>query len=92
MTRLERNVNIAAVIIPFVGVVVAAVLLWHRFLGLRDLAIFAVMYLLTAVGITVGFHRLLTHRAFQTHPWLRYTLAVLEGGEPTVIENAEGGR
>ena len=35
------------------------------------------MYLLTAVGVTVGFHRLLTHRAFQTRPWLRYTLAVL---------------
>ncbi len=62
---------------PFLGVVAAAVLLWNRFLGARDLAIFAVMYLLTAVGVTVGFHRLLTHRAFQTHRWLRYTLAIL---------------
>ena len=77
MTRLERNVNIAAVFVPFAGVIAAAVLLWHHFLGPRDLAIFAVMYLLTAIGITVGFHRLLTHRAFQTRPWLRYTLAVL---------------
>jgi stearoyl-CoA desaturase (delta-9 desaturase) len=77
VTRLERNVNIAAVVIPFFGVIVAGVLLWNRFLGPRDLAIFAFMYLLTAVGVTVGFHRLLTHRAFQTHPWLRYTLAVL---------------
>ena len=77
MTRLERNVNIAAVVIPFLGVIVAAVLLWNRFLGARDLVIFAVMYMLTAVGVTVGFHRLLTHRAFQTRPWLRYTLAVL---------------
>jgi stearoyl-CoA desaturase (delta-9 desaturase) len=77
MTRLERNVNIVAVVVPFLGVIVAATLLWNRFLGVRDLAIFAVMYLLTAVGVTVGFHRLLTHRAFQTRPWLRYTLAVL---------------
>ena len=77
MTRLERNVNIAAVVIPFLGVIVAAVLLWDRFLGARDLAIFAVMYVLTALGVTVGFHRLLTHRAFQTRPWLRYTLAIL---------------
>jgi stearoyl-CoA desaturase (delta-9 desaturase) len=34
------------------------------------------MYMATAIGITVGFHRLLTHRAFQTHGWMRYTLAV----------------
>ena len=77
MTRLERNANIAAVVIPFAGVIVAAVLLWNRFLGPRDLAIFAVMYVLSAVGVTVGYHRLLTHRAFQTHAWIRYTLAVL---------------
>jgi stearoyl-CoA desaturase (Delta-9 desaturase) len=77
VTRLERNANIAAVVIPFLGVIAAAVLLWHRFLGVRDVAIFLVMYLLSALGVTVGFHRLLTHRAFQTRPWLRYTLAVL---------------
>jgi len=77
VTRLERNVNIAAVVIPFLGVIVAGVLLWDSFLGWRDVAVFAVMYALTAVGVTVGFHRLLTHRAFQTRRWLRYTLAVL---------------
>jgi stearoyl-CoA desaturase (delta-9 desaturase) len=77
MTRLERNANIAAVVIPFLGLLGGAAVLWNRFLGPRDLAIFAVMYLLSALGVTVGFHRLLTHRAFQTRPWLRYTLAVL---------------
>jgi fatty-acid desaturase len=25
------------------------------------------MYLLSGYGVTVGFHRMLTHRAFQTH-------------------------
>ena len=35
------------------------------------------MYLLTAVGITVGFHRLLTHRSFQTSKPLEYTFAIL---------------
>jgi stearoyl-CoA desaturase (Delta-9 desaturase) len=77
VTRLERNVNIAAVVIPFIGVLAAAVLLWDSFLGPRDLAILAGMYLLTALGVTVGFHRLLTHRAFETRRWLRGTLAVL---------------
>ena len=77
MTRLERNANIAAVIIPFCGVIAAAVLAWKSLLGPLDLAIFAVMYLATAIGITVGFHRLLTHRAFETHRSLRYALAIL---------------
>jgi stearoyl-CoA desaturase (Delta-9 desaturase) len=77
VTRLERNVNIAAVVVPFLGVIAAGALLWERFLGWRDVAIFAVMYMLSAIGVTVGFHRLLTHRAFQTRGWLRCTLAVL---------------
>jgi stearoyl-CoA desaturase (delta-9 desaturase) len=77
VTRLERNVNVAAVLLPFLGVVAAAALLWNHFLSPLDLAIMAVMYMGTAIGITVGFHRLLTHRAFDTHPWLKYTLAVL---------------
>jgi stearoyl-CoA desaturase (delta-9 desaturase) len=77
VTRLERNVNIAAVVVPFLGVLAAGVVLWNHFLGPRDLAIFAVMYMASALGVTVGFHRLLTHRAFQTRGWLRYTLAVL---------------
>jgi stearoyl-CoA desaturase (Delta-9 desaturase) len=77
VTRLERNVNIAAVLIPFLGVIAAVALLWDDLIGPREVAIFAAMYLLSAVGVTVGFHRLLTHRAFQTRPWLRYTLAVM---------------
>jgi len=77
VTRLERNVNIAAVVVPFLAVIAGAAVLWNRFLGPRDLAIFAAMYLASALGVTVGFHRLLTHRAFQTHAWMRYTLAVL---------------
>lgn len=28
-------------------------------------------------GITIGYHRLLTHRSFKTHPWVEHTLSVL---------------
>ena len=41
----------------------------------RDIVIFLVMYVPTGLGITVGFHRLLTHRSFKTSPWLRGLLA-----------------
>jgi stearoyl-CoA desaturase (delta-9 desaturase) len=76
MTRLERNANIAAVVLPFLAVIGGAAVLWNSFLGWRDLAIFAVMYLVSAFGVTIGYHRLLTHRAFETRQWLRYALAV----------------
>ncbi len=77
MSRAERTANLIGVVLPFAGVLVAIVLLWNRAIDAADLGILAVMYLVTAVGITVGFHRLLTHRAFQTHPWVERTFAVL---------------
>jgi stearoyl-CoA desaturase (delta-9 desaturase) len=77
MTGTERNANLIGVVAPFVGVVVAIGLLWERAVDGLDLAILSAMYLLTGVGVTVGFHRLLTHRAFQTYPWLERAFAVL---------------
>src|SRR5262249_51377306 len=35
------------------------------------------MYLVTALGITVGFHRLFTHRSFQTNRVVQFALAAL---------------
>ncbi len=77
MSRAHKGANLVGVVLPFVGFGVAVVLLWNSLVGVTDLAIAAVMYLATGLGITVGFHRLLTHRAFKTHRPLRYTFAVL---------------
>ena len=77
MTRSERIANLLGVVVPLAGVLVAVVLLWQRLVDGADLGILAVMYLLTGLGVTVGFHRLLTHRAFQTHAWLERTFAIL---------------
>ncbi|HEX5375712.1 MAG TPA: fatty acid desaturase [Solirubrobacterales bacterium] len=76
MSRVEKTANLGAVIIPFLATAAAIVLLWNRVVRPADLAIAAVMYLLTAVGITVGFHRLLTHRSFQTSKPVEYLFAV----------------
>jgi stearoyl-CoA desaturase (Delta-9 desaturase) len=69
--------NLIGVVVPPIGVLVAIVLLWNSWVDATDLAILAVMYLLSGLGVTVGFHRLLTHRSFQTYPWLERTFAVL---------------
>ncbi|HEX3324929.1 MAG TPA: fatty acid desaturase [Solirubrobacterales bacterium] len=76
MTKIEKVANLGAVVIPFLATLTAIVLLWNSFVSAGDLVIAAVMYILTAVGITVGFHRLLTHRSFQTSKPIEYALAL----------------
>jgi stearoyl-CoA desaturase (delta-9 desaturase) len=77
MTRGEKLANLAGVVLPFIGVLAAIILLWNRAVDWIDLALFAGFYLLGGLGITVGYHRLLTHRSFQTHKATEYTFAVL---------------
>jgi stearoyl-CoA desaturase (delta-9 desaturase) len=77
MSRLQRNANIAAVIIPFVAVLAAIPLLWNTLIGWTDVGIMVGIYLATAFGITIGFHRLLTHRAFETYRPIKYLFAIL---------------
>ena len=76
MSRAEKIANLGAVVVPFVATLAAVALLWNSLVSPADLAIAAIMYLLTAIGITVGFHRLLTHRAFQTSKPIEYAFAV----------------
>jgi stearoyl-CoA desaturase (delta-9 desaturase) len=78
MSRLHRGLNLAGVTLPFLGLLVAIVLLWGtNWVGPEDLIIMAVLYAITCLGVTLGFHRLLTHRSFQTHKPTEYTLAIL---------------
>jgi len=77
MSRLHRNVNIAAVVLPFIAVIVAIIVLWGWGVTWVDLALMAFMYVITGFGITVGYHRMLTHRAFQTSKPVEYTFAIL---------------
>ena len=77
MTRASKIVNLGAMVVPFAATVAAIVLLWGSVVSWHDLALLAVMYVLTAAGITVGFHRMLTHRSFRTHKPTEYVFAAL---------------
>jgi stearoyl-CoA desaturase (Delta-9 desaturase) len=77
MTRAHRNINIAAVILPFVAFLVAIPMLWNDLVGPLDLALFLLLYAVSTTGITVGYHRLLTHRAFATYKPVEYLYAIL---------------
>ena len=61
---------------PFAGLVAAIWLLWGRGVGPTDLGLAVFFYLVTGFGVTVGFHRCLTHRSFTARPALRIALAV----------------
>ena len=50
---------------------------WGDFLRWSDVIVFAIMYVFTGLGVTVGFHRLFTHRSFKTSKPLRGVFAVL---------------
>jgi stearoyl-CoA desaturase (Delta-9 desaturase) len=77
MTRTEKVSNLGAVVVPFAATLAAIPLLWNQVVGATDLAILAAMYVATALGVTVGFHRMLTHRSFQTSKPLEYGFAAL---------------
>ena len=70
-TPLTKLILLALVWLPIFGVISAIALLWNRWVNWVDLALFLTMYTVCAFGITLGFHRMLTHKAFQAHPWLK---------------------
>ncbi len=77
----QRIAMLATVILPFLGLLGAIVLLWHRQAGILgvgwpEMVVMVVMYSIGGFGVTVGYHRLLTHKSFDCPRWVRLTLAV----------------
>jgi stearoyl-CoA desaturase (delta-9 desaturase) len=74
---LDRFLTGLITALPIIGLFVVAWQVWADLLFWSDLIVFAIVYVATGLGITVGFHRLLTHRAFKTKKGVRATLAIL---------------
>jgi stearoyl-CoA desaturase (delta-9 desaturase) len=74
---LDRIITGIVTVVPFIALGVAAWQVWGNALHWSDVFLFLGMYFFTGLGITVGFHRHLTHRAFKTHGWLHGLLAIL---------------
>src|SRR3954466_14887404 len=66
----------AFVIVPFLAVLAAVPAAWGGWLSWTDVAIGLAFYLVSGLGITVGFHRYFTHGSFKAKRWLRVSLAV----------------
>jgi stearoyl-CoA desaturase (delta-9 desaturase) len=63
--------------VPILSLFLVAWQLWASLLGWNDVFVFLVLYVLSGLGVTVGFHRLFTHRAFKTTRAIRALLAIL---------------
>src|SRR6266699_732726 len=74
---VNKAVVLAVVIIPLLATIFAIGLLWQRAVYWSDLVLLVTMYTFVALGVTVGYHRMLTHRSFRPHPVIKCVLLIL---------------
>jgi stearoyl-CoA desaturase (delta-9 desaturase) len=68
--------HLLALVVPFMALVTAMALLWGHYCGWMYVAMMLVGYVLTAGSITVGYHRLFTHRAFDANRAVKVILII----------------
>ena len=75
-SRKEQIVLGVFIAVPFLAVMVAIPVAWGGWLGWTDLIIALVMYAVSGHGVTVGFHRLFTHKSFKPNRLVKVVLAI----------------
>ena len=73
----DRLITALVTALPILALGFVAWQLWDEALRWSDVIVFLVLYLGFGLGVTVGFHRLLTHRSFETTRWMRFLFGVL---------------
>src|SRR5579884_442734 len=77
MTLQHKIFNLIGVAAPLAGLVAAIVLLWNRAIGPLELGLMIGLYVITCLGVTLGYHRMFTHRAFESSRSFRAAIAIL---------------
>jgi stearoyl-CoA desaturase (Delta-9 desaturase) len=75
MSRAHKIGNLIGVPAPLIGLIVAIVLLWNKAIGPLELSLLIGLYVVTALGVTLGYHRMFTHRAFESSRAFRAIVA-----------------
>lgn len=76
----ERNLKIivtALVVLPLLAVGTAIYLLWNTYVFASDMVLLGIFFMFAQVGITIGYHRMLTHQGFDAPQWLRALFLIL---------------
>ncbi|MGZ8383332.1 MAG: fatty acid desaturase, partial [Nitrospira sp.] len=63
-------------VLTFIGVPLFA---YFYDYSLLDWILLGVLYVVTGMGITVGYHRMMTHRSFESRPWVKACLLIMGG-------------
>ncbi|HEY8302630.1 MAG TPA: acyl-CoA desaturase [Jatrophihabitans sp.] len=74
--RGEQVALYAFVIVPFLAFLAAVPVAWGWGLGWTDVSLFLAFYIVSGLGITVGYHRYFTHGSFKAKRALRIALAI----------------
>jgi stearoyl-CoA desaturase (Delta-9 desaturase) len=74
--RGEQFALYTFVIVPFLAFLAAVPVAWGWGLSWTDVGLFVVFYYVSGLGITIGYHRLFTHKSFRATRALRIALAV----------------
>src|SRR5438445_244737 len=74
--RAQRRHFMLFDVLPLIGTVLAVARLPVCPIGGAELALFAAMWLGTGLGLTVGYHRLFSHRSFATTPAVAALLVI----------------
>jgi stearoyl-CoA desaturase (delta-9 desaturase) len=73
---LDRVLTGTVTVVPFLALLIVGWQLWNDLLYWHDLVVFALLYAFSGLGVTVGFHRLFTHRSFKTSAFMRGLFAI----------------
>ncbi len=74
---MKQAILIVFVVGPLLATAYAMYTLWEEWITWTELGLFLALYFLTGLGITIGFHRLLTHRSFEVGPLIKATFLIL---------------
>ncbi len=74
---IQKIAVLTLVVAPLLALVTGIVLLWNHYVFWTDIALLIGLYVPCALGVTVGFHRMLTHDGFHAPDWLRGLLLIL---------------
>jgi stearoyl-CoA desaturase (delta-9 desaturase) len=73
----RQGILLVFVVGPLLATVYAIASLWNQMIGWRELTLFLGLYVATGIGVTFGFHRMLTHRSFETGPVVKVVVLIL---------------
>jgi stearoyl-CoA desaturase (Delta-9 desaturase) len=77
--RGEQFALYTFVVIPFLAVLAAVPVAWGWGLGWTDVVLSLIFYVISGLGITVGYHRHFTHGSFKANRPVKIALAIAGG-------------